>query len=101
MWLYIHLGSGGSLTWQKLCDPNLSTLLEMARVMCAVAAFMFAAAVVQAAASEAPHATKTNGEKTARQLGKASLTDPSSLLTELEKMVHSGETPAFELLAKE
>jgi len=67
--------------------------------MCAVAAFMFAAAVVQAAASEVPHATKTNGEKTARQLGKSFMTDPSSLLTELEGMVHSGETPAFQLVS--
>jgi len=71
----------------------------MARVMCAVAAFMIAAAVVQAAASEVPHVTKKHGEKTTRPRGKSFMKDPSSLLTELEEMAHSGEAPAFDLVS--
>jgi len=71
----------------------------MACVMCAVAAFMIAAAVVQAAASEVPHVTKKHGEKTTRHHVSSFMKDPSSLLTELEEMVHSGEAPAFDLVS--
>jgi len=71
----------------------------MASVMCAVAAFMIAATMVHAAASEVPHVTKEHSKKTARQLGKSFMTDPTSLLTELEGMVHSGEAPAFDLVS--
>jgi len=71
----------------------------MARVMCAVAAFMIAAAVVQAAASEVPHVTKKHGEKTTRPRGKSFMKDPSSLLTQLEEMARSGEAPAFDLVS--
>ena len=55
---------------------------------------------IQAAASEVPHVTKTLGEKKTRQLGKSlMMKDPSSMLTELEEMVHSGEAPAFDLVS--
>jgi len=60
---------------------------------------MLASAVAQAAALEVPHATKTLGETKTRQLGKLVMKDPSSMLTELEELVHSGETPTFDVIS--
>jgi len=70
------------------------------RVYAVFFVLMSASAVAQAAASEVPHVTKTLGEKKTRQLGKSlMMKDPSSMLTELEEMVHSGEAPAFDLVS--
>ena len=52
----------------------------------------------KAGASEVHHGLKTLGEKKAHRLGNL-MTNPSAMLTELEGMVHSGETPAFELIS--
>jgi len=60
---------------------------------------MLASAMAQAAALEVPHVTKSHGETQTRQLGKLSMKDPSSMLTELEEMVHSGETPTFDVIS--
>jgi len=60
---------------------------------------MLASAVAQAAASEVPHVAKTLGGKKTRQLGESLMKDPSSMLTEFEEMVHSGEAPAFDLVS--
>jgi len=60
---------------------------------------MLASAVAQAAASEVPHVAKTFGETKTRQHGKLLMKDPSSMLTELEEMVQSGETPAFDIIS--
>jgi len=54
---------------------------EMARAMCMAVAFMLAAAVAQA--EDGPFPMK----------------DPSAMLTEIEGMVRSGETPAFDLIS--
>jgi len=62
-------------------------------------AFMLASAVAQAAASEVPHVMKAFGGKNTRKLGESLMKDPSSMLTEFEEMVHSGESPAFELVS--
>jgi len=60
---------------------------------------MLASAVAQASASEIPHVTKTLGGKKTRQLGESLMKEPSSMLAEFEEMVHSGETPAFDLVS--
>jgi len=60
---------------------------------------MLASAVVQAAALEAPHVTKTLGEAKTHRVAKLRMKDPSSMLTEIEEMVHSGETPAFDVIS--
>jgi len=60
---------------------------------------MLASAVAQAAALEVSHVTKTLGETKTRQRGNLLIKDPSSMLTELEEMVHSGETPTFDVIS--
>merc|ERR1719265_1210209 len=70
----------------------------MAHIMRAVAVFMLASTVVQAAALEVPHITKALGEKKTRQHAQFMTKDPSSMLTEFEEIVHSGETPAFDVI---
>jgi len=52
----------------------------------------------KAVASEVHHGLKALGDKKAHRLGNL-MTNPSAMLTELEGMVHSGETPAFELIS--
>jgi len=67
--------------------------------MCVAVVFMLASGVVQAAASQVPHVAKPLGEKKTSPLGHPlMMKDPSAMLTELEEMVHSGETPAFDLI---
>jgi len=60
---------------------------------------LLASEVAQAAASEVPHVTEILGGKKTRQLGNSLMKDPSSMLTEFEEMVHSGEAPAFDLVS--
>jgi len=68
--------------------------------MCVVVVLALAIAVVQAGASEVPQSTKTLGAKNTRQLiNPLMMKDPSSLLTELQEMVHSGGAPAFDMVS--
>jgi len=80
--------------------------------MCMPVAFMFAVAVVQAnpcsSGSECPGSSKPQNVVSLLQTklhmnmledGQLTIKDPSAMLTELEGMVRSGETPTFDLVS--